>query len=300
MNCPFCDRGRDKGKFAVQFAYDMGKCWECNYRERLVQFIIDYEGVEYKQARAILNDQEESYLDFTIVDFKREVEKSNVLLPKGFIGLLDGEGVISDRARNTLLNRGFDLEALDMMGFGYCVEHGDNFETDYFGYIIIPFKKKGVLQYYIGRAFLGQDPKYKNPGVGVFGVGKEELFYNEDALDLYDEVFLLEGAFDSICTGKNAIASLGWSLSPIQQSKILKSDIKRLIITPDKGYYKTAVKTAMTFIDEKEVVVINMDNVLPDQKEKKDVNEIGIELVLEEYGKTPVLTNSMAMDILMS
>jgi len=300
MDCPFCDVGRHKTKFAVHFGYNTAKCWECEYKERLVNVIMDVEGVEYRDARNILNDLDESYIDIALTQTHKEIKKSNVLLPKGFTSLLDGEGVISDRVRTYLLRRGFDLVKLDMAGFGYCLEHDEDYKKDYFGYIVMPFKRKGVLQYYIGRAALDQEPKYKNPSIETFGIGKEELFFNEDALDLYDEVFLLEGYFDAICTGKSAMASLGWSLSDTQKRKILTSGIKRLSILPDKGFYKTAVKTAMTFMDHMEVVVVNMDNVLPDYPKKKDVNELGIKAVMDEYEITPVLSESMALDIIMT
>lgn len=313
MNCPFCDHGRGKVKFAVHFAYNLGKCWECEYRERLVKVIMDVEGIDYRQAKTVIDEQDESYMEFDIIHTARSYKKSEVLMPAGYTGLLDGHGVLSDRVRHYLeVERGFDIVRLDMMGFGYCTEHPgeevlphERFSRDYFGYLIIPFKRKGILQYYIGRDFIGQEPKYKNPAVDLFGVGKEELFYNEDALDLYDEVFLLEGAFDSECVGPAAFASLGWSLSDTQKRKIFKSDLKRLVMLPDKGFYKTAIKTAMDFLDEKEVVVVNMDNVRPgavgpNGKELKDVNELGVNPVMEEYSRTPVLTYSMAADILMS
>lgn len=300
MNCPFCDLGRDKLKFAVHFAYNTAKCWECEYNQRLVNVVMAVEGIDYSHARTLISDQEESYLDFHMESTSREIKKSNVLLPKGYMSLLDGEGVISDRARSYIENRGFDLVKLDMSGFGYCVEHDEDYKKDYFGYIIMPFKRKGVLQYYIGRSFLGQDPKYKNPSIDTFGIGKEELFFNEDALDLYDEVFLLEGYFDATCVGKAAMASLGWSLSDTQKRKILTSGIKRLVIIPDKGFYKIAVKTALSFIDQMEVVVVNMDQVLPEFPDKKDVNEIGVELVMEEYKITPVLTQSIGLNAIMN
>jgi DNA primase len=301
MDCPFCDFGRNKLKFAVHFIYDSGKCWECEYRGSLIQVVMDFLGIEYRQAKNLLNDQEESMMDIQIVEYRKTVQKQSILLPKGYLGILEGEGILSERARNYLTGRRYNLDKLDSMGFGYCIEHDENYVDDYFGYIILPFKSQGLLKYYIGRDFMGnQDPKYKNPAEDKFGIGKSDLLFNEDAMSLYDEVFLLEGVFDSLDVGPAAMASMGWSLSDTQKLKILKSDAKRLVVIPDKGYYSQAVKTASDFLDHKEVVVINMDNVLPEEPDKGDVNEIGVALVMEEYEKTPILTQSLAMEVLLN
>lgn len=302
MNCPFCDHSRNKEKFALHFSYNIGKCWECDYKANFVQLAMDVFDLDYPKAKELLQSQEESYVDFEILQTTRSIESTHVTLPVGFVSILDGETVLGMRAREYLSKRGFNLNHLDMMGVGYCIEKAEKQEDNYFGYIIIPFKYQGMLRYYIGRDFLEREKKYKykNPSVDKFGVGKADLFFNEDALDLYDDVFLLEGYFDAVCTGRNAMASLGWSLSDTQIRKILKSSAERFTFLPDKGFYHLAVKTAMNFLDEKEVVVVNLDNVLPDQPLKKDVNELGIENVTIEIEKTPVLTYSNAVKILMN
>ena len=71
----------------------------------------------------------------------------------------EGDVILGQRARTYLTSRGFDVEELDMLGFGYCDEKGPDFANDYFGYIIIPFKRRGSLFCFIGRDFIGNDPR---------------------------------------------------------------------------------------------------------------------------------------------
>lgn len=301
LNCPYCDMGRNKKKFAIKFTWERCKCFECEYRGHVVDVVMDLEEVKYLEAKRILNGQQEAVVDLELFESFKKIEKSNVLLPKGYNSILSGDTVLGNRARKYLADRGFNLEVLDLMGFGYCDEQDEDILKDYFGYIIMPFKRKGMLQYYIGRYFLGETKmKYKNPATEMFGIGKADILYNEDALDLYDNVFVQEGYFDSMIIGRDCIATLGWSLSSTQKNKMLTSDVKKFVFIPDKGYYKKAVKTAMDFLDYKEVVVVNMDNVLPEYPDKKDVNEIGKDFVMAEYKITPQLTESKAFEIIMN
>ena len=186
---------------------------------------------------------------------------------------------------------------LDRLGIGYSAESGPTPEEDYFGYIIIPFKKRGQLQYFIGRDFTGNYLRYKNPPESLFGVGKRDILFNEDATELYRTNFVLEGWSDAVTIGKEAVATLGWSVSAIQKSKLLKSSAKRMVFVPDKGFMSQAVKLAMDFLDEKEVYVVDIEPYC--EGEKKDVNGIGREVFTEAYAQTPRLTEDMAMDILM-
>ncbi len=215
---------------------------------------------------------------------------------------------MAKRARRYLTDRGFNLEQLDSQGVGYCDEHykpkagdsaSDEYRLDYYGRIILPFKRHGKLIYYIARTLINDELRYKNPAVTDCGVSKSELLFNEDALNIYDDCFLLEGVFDALTLGPNALSSQGWSLSKEQKAIIMRSACKHLIIVPDKDFYKQAIQTAMQFLDVKTVSVVNMDNVLPDKPELKDVNGLGRDAVMEEIKNTPILTYGKAMEIMM-
>jgi DNA primase len=309
MECPFQCRGSEgkPNKFAVKFEWERTKCWLCGYSATIPEFVMDYEAVDYPEARDILTSEQDIGVDAEVLYSYQAIIKSSVSLPHGFKSLMDGDTIIGVRARNYVKSRGFDPEKLDMKGWGYCNEHYVNdddpeaYKKDYYGYLIIPFKADGVLTYYIGRYFMGETKmKYKNPAADQFGVGKSEILYNEDALHLHDEIWIVEGAIDAETMGDFVVASMGWNLSTIQKSKILKSKAKSLVFVPDKknetkDFYLEAVKTAMYFMDHKDVYVIDVDRMAGDGK---DINELGKAAFIEERKKTKKMTYSKIMEIL--
>ena len=302
FDCPFCVDGDSKAKHAVNFEYEFTKCWVCGFRGRVIDFVMESERLEYFQAKAILQEQEEARIDLEVLEglVMNSTESNEVILPHGYVGLLEGTGVLGKRARTYLMGRGFDIEVLDSMGFGYCNQKCENDDDNYFGYIIVPFKKRGKLQYFLGRDFVGNFRRYKNPATEKFGIGKSELVFNEDALELYKRVFVLEGWSDAMTIGKEATATLGWSLSSAQKSKYMKSRAEELCFVADKGFYKKAVEVAMNFLDVKKVVkVVSLENEPGAEDENKDVNAIGIERFWELYKQTEPLTFEAALNLTM-
>lgn len=307
LDCPFgCIGSAGKHKFCVSFERQQVKCWRCPYKCSVTEFVQDFEAVDYKNAGRIINTEESiGFIDAEVLLSVRAIAQSEVMLPLGFTSILDGQGVMSDRARNYLLGRGFDLNKLDRKGFGYSFTHDPKYQDDFFGYIIMPFKRVGMLRYYIGRDFMGQGLRYKNPPTEKFGIGKADLVYNEDALSTHDEIFIFEGLWDAETMGDSAISTQGWSLSPMQRSTIIRARPARLVFCTDKKTednakldpYPTAVKTAMGFLDMvPEVFVVNADNI---PGKGKDCNDLGREAFLNEYSKTKALTLRSALEAVM-
>lgn len=255
----------------VNFEYNTVKCHRTGYKVSIIKFISDYEGIIYTDVYKYLMDNYE------------EIHYSNVLIPIQTVEHIDlpeyweplyADNSMSIRACNYLINRNIDIDIATRLGFGVCTD------GDYFGYLIVPFKQDNVLKYYIGRNILGGTLRYKNPKKSLVGIGKSELFFNQDALKLYDTVYLLEGWSDAITLGDNGISSQGWSLSTNQKSILAKSNIKELIIVPDKGFYREAVLTAWDLyeISNFTISIVSLENF----SNGKDVNEIGKDLILKE------------------
>lgn len=307
LDCPICLN--ENRKFAVHFHYGIAKCWVCGYKTNIVKFVSENEMCSYFQAIDILNNRTTRAieLDYTVDTPIRIGNGKYIEMPKGFHTLLEGDGVIATRARNYLTGRGFDVEDLDFEGFGYCNQQCSEKELqegmeDFFGYILIPFKVRGRLVYYIGRDFIGNFLRYKNPSKEKFGVGKGDLLFNSDALNIYEECFLLEGWADAKTLGDNAMSSQGWSLSETQKSVINSAEVcKSLVLVPDAGkdgegvlFYEKALQLACEFIDDFKIKVINLNSL----EQGKDVNEIGRQRVLDLIEETPYLSFSEIMKIL--
>lgn len=313
FDCPVCG---GKKKRAVHLFYEITKCWTCSFRGSVEEFIESTENLEssYEAKRRVL-ELADSALDVSVMEniTYTKVVTSKVTMPVGYKSLLEGDSALARRARAYLSSRGFDLDRLDSKGFGYSNKHyndpddSKSFSKDFFGYIIIPFTKDGILQYYIGRDFLGRDDfRYKNPPADFVGVGKSEVIYNEAALYLHDEVGIFEGWADAETLGDTGTATLGWSLSQFQINKYLNCPAKKLVFFPDAGvdgdgvsFYKKAVRAATTFLDmNKEIVVVDMNKVA--SGDKKDLNSIGLKPVQDLYYRTRPLTWAKAMKILNS
>jgi len=257
---------------------------------------MDYEDVKYVAAKKLLAKTPVADIELNALEhLPKGTTLSEVDMPFGWKSILEGKGMLAKRARNYLTERGFDLEMLDMMGFGYCDEEAEEEGENFFGRIIIPFKISGRLVYYQGRTFIDDFLRYKNPPTDAFGVGKGDLVFNEDALAIRKTVCVIEGWADAVTIGKAACSTQGWKLSATQKSKFLMAECENLIFVPDKGFYVAAVKTAMNFMEEKKCYVVNVDNICPDQPDKKDVNEFGLAALKAEIAITPLLTMETAM-----
>lgn len=297
---PFDLDANGKKKMAVHFGREWVKCWRTEWSGSIVDFVMEYENVRYMTAKDLINGMQSANID---LNFIAEIDKgrkeiSNVKMPKGYTPILYGEGALGKRARKYLTSRGFDLELMDDMGIGYCNEVDEEDEDmNYFGYIIIPFKRKGKLEYYIGRDFIGNYLRYKNPKKSDIGTGKGEIIFNEDCLQYYKRNFVLEGWTDAVTIGKQAVATLGWNISAIQRGRLINSECDELVFIPDKGKYRDGVKQAMVYIDHKPVVkVVNLENL---NVGGDDANSIGRKAVMEEYRNTTQLTKQLGMKILL-
>jgi len=103
---------------------------------------------------------------------------------------------------------------------GYC--SGGEYE----GRIIIPsFDDEGDLNYFISRSYdRSYYPKYKNPPAS------KNIIFNDLFVDWSSDIILVEGIFDAINAGRNAVPILGSTLN--QHSVLL-----RKIVKEDAGVY---------------------------------------------------------------
>lgn len=275
--CPFC-RSR---KLYVHPDRNSIKCWKGCVRSSVTYFVKMYLACDYSEAKEIL---EGSMPRFRIQEhIAISPVKEDIALPDGFKPILGPKTPLGDRARNYLRARAFDMNYLDMIGIGYC--DGE----DYFGYIIIPFKKDGDIVYYIGRDFMDRGPKfrYKNPAQSQFGIGKSEVLFNEEALYLYDKVYLMEGWADAASIGNNGISIQGKSMS-LQQWNIIKSSpVKEVVVISDLGAEKDALNILETLYKTKKTKLIKLTQF---KDFGKDVNAIGAHKVLGLEDKTPYIT----------
>ena len=280
-DCPVCN---GKNKLAINFNYLIAKCWRGCVNGFLIDIIKDYNGITTLEAHELIDSMEPTTLRIPAI-VNRADRNSKIKLPKGYHSILDGNGSLAVRAREYLQSRNFDLNYLDRIGVGYCDEEDENPKESYLGYIIIPFKRDGCLVYYIGRTFIDDFNRYKNPAKELCNVGKSEVIFNEEALYIEPKVYITEGWSCAATIGKKGVSQQGSSPSLIQRNNILRSPVKELVIVPDAEFYMQGLQAARYFIEHKKVKVVNMDQFKLDGL-GKDINEVGLENLLNQEEKT--------------
>ena len=202
--CPFCKH--HKPKLSVNFQKNAYKCWVCDTRGRSLWRLIRTFGdssqkndwVTHVAGKIDLADHDLSH----IFQKKQEEPPQRIDLPAEFVSLCNKN--IPLQSRNALVylrSRGISKEDIIRWKMGYCSQ------GDYKSRIVIPsFDSEGYVNYFIARNFTKYGMRYLNPDVG------RDIIFNELNIDWYDDIVLVEGVFDAIRIGQNAIPVLGSTL----------------------------------------------------------------------------------------
>jgi hypothetical protein len=279
--CPVCG----KRKFAFNPTYLTGRCWRGCFNGFLIDVIKLYHGISYFEAHELVDSMPESAFHIPAA-VNRAAKNARISLPRGFHSILDGNGILAQRARDYLEGRGFDLNYLDRIGVGYVDIEMVNPLENYFGRIIIPLKRDGILSYFIGRTFIDDYLRYKNPAKSLCGVGKSDLFFNEEAFFIEPKVYVTEGWACAASIQRKGASQQGSSPSLIQRNIIVKSPVQEVVLIPDAFFYVQGLQAARQLIQHKKVKVINLDE-FEAQGLGKDVAEIGVENLYALEARTP-------------
>jgi DNA primase len=219
FKCPYCDH--HKRKFSVNLDKGYYKCWVCDTRGKNIYWVIRRFGTNHDKAQWRNFTSE---IDFDQLEdfFAEKIEEKQVLeLPEGFVTLTNKDVPPTGfAARNYLRKRGISKQDIVWWKMGYCSG------GDYEGRIIIPsFDDEGDLNYFISRSYdRGYYPKYKNPPAS------KNIIFNDLFVDWSSDIVLVEGIFDAIIAGRNAVPILG---STLNQNSVLL----RKIVKEDAGVY---------------------------------------------------------------
>lgn len=271
-DCPSCG----EHKFGIHIPTDRSNCFKCGFNLKPLKLIMKIEKIErYQELYQIINN-------LTGIKYYEEVIENNepkkeLILPEGYRNIRNGDSRLAKAARNYLKKRGFNINELSLAGFGY------GSVGKYFGYIIMPYFQNNKLIYFTTRLYIGSGPKFNNPPAEDYGVGKNSIIYNRDALYMYDRIFLAESITNSRTIGDNAIGIGGKVLSTIQFQEIIKSPCKKVVIGLDRDAIQYAIDIAFSLIDYKKVKIMVMPH-------DKDINDVGRKRSLIIANKAKYLT----------
>ena len=209
--CPFC--GHHKKKMSLNFGVNAFKCWVCDTRGKNIYRIVRQFGT-YQQRQKWLDLDgrlDLSEFDKMFMQLNNEEIEQTTDLPPNLISLNNKKlPRHSKRPLEYLQSRGLTKKDILYWKIGYCNE------GQYSGRIIVPsFNNKGDCNYFISRSYVGHKRKYLNPPLD------KDIVFNELYVDWDEPIVLVEGVFDAIVAGQNAIPILGSTLR--EESKLFQA-----------------------------------------------------------------------------
>lgn len=258
-NCPVCDAGRNKGKLEINYNKLVMKCWSCQDSPDGLSGSLYSLIKEYGNKREI-DAYREALKDFEYEDgYERQRDYvPNIFLPKTYQKITPNN--LSHEMKqpyNYLIGRGITDKLIEKYEIGFC---NSGF---YNGRIIIPsYDKNSKLNFFVGRTYIGETPKYLNPEII-----KYEVIINESNINWDSTIYLVEGMFDLIGLGvQNTIPLLGKTMSPRLYETLLEKSNGDIIILLDpdaKTYaYKIYKELESTKLSDKIWIVdlpLNLD-----------------------------------------
>lgn len=273
-DCPFCGK---ENKFGVNVYRDQTNCFVCGGHGSLFYSIVELEDLRdlNEAKRFILNLDGKDIDEYIPKGYKEKEAKVKSIqestLPEGFVLLKQGQTKTGKAIRKYIKGRGFNINKLSQKGWGYTEGN-----EEYHGYLIIPYYRDNKVIYFNARLVVGNGPRYKNPEKGENNIGKSMVWYNHDALYMYNTIYITEGAINAETIGPQAISSGGKHISLHQLNDVINSEVEKVIILLDPDALKQAVKLSLTLIESKKVKLVRLPSVQTDDGIKYlDCNDLG-------------------------
>ncbi len=235
FDCPVCaeekglESGDGKGNLEINYIRHVYKCWACGETHGTHGPLGKlFDGYATKQQKKVYNLIKPEELQL------QDKKKVRLRLPEGFTTFKDSNPrfIPHIEAYKYLQSRGINDEMIEKYSIGYTVQ-GE------FAYrVIIPsFDKDGILNYFVGRAWVNKKMKYKNPA----SVPKDEIIFNEKLIDWDEDIFLVEGAFDSFFLS-NPLVMLGKKMSKLIFETLYSKANADIVICVDGDAWEDGLK----------------------------------------------------------
>ena len=234
FDCPVCsdekglDHGDGKGNLEINYGKHVYKCWSCGEtygtQGPLGKLFDKFGSKKQKKLYELIKPEELK---------KDDIRRPKLRLPEGYTSLENSNPkfIPHIEAMRYLTSRGITDEIIKKYKIGYTV-NGD------FSYrIIVPsYNSEGVLNYFVARSWVPKKMKYKNPTAE-----KDQIIFNEGAVDWKKDVYLCEGVFDSFFL-PNPIVMLGKKMSKLLFETLYNKAEGNIIICTDGDAFKDGLK----------------------------------------------------------
>ena len=252
-----------KPKLQINISSQKWHCWVSNSGGHSIYSLFKRLGVDGKYFSELK--------DICFIPTKDEVQsKVIVLLPNEYQPLWKpSKSLFYKHAINFLKRRGITDTDIKKYKLGYCDD------GIYSNRIIIPsYDENGLLNYFVGRSFMGNNMKYKNPNVS------RDIVPFEWFIAWSYPIVLCEGVFDAISIRTNAIPMLSKKPPKSLLTKIFQKHVKTIYIALDDDAKKDAYCLSEFFKD------FGIDTKVINLPKNKDPNNLGFEQMNELIGKT--------------
>ena len=216
FTCPECDH--HKKKLSINIDKGVFKCWICDFSGRSIRRLFRKHGDfrALSKWRKLTNNVDVNEFTENLFDVEKKQAAPRVNLPEEYVSLLNKDLPNSaQQAVRYLESRGITKKDMIIWKMGYCLS------GEYSNRIVIPsFSTNGKCNYFVARSYIGNSRKYLNPPAS------RDIVFNELYVDWDRDVILVEGLFDAITAGTNAIPLLGSSMheTSILLNKLVEND----------------------------------------------------------------------------
>ena len=202
---------------------------------------------------------------------KDEIEsKVIVSLPREYQPLWKlSKSLFYKHALNFLKKRGITKIDLQKYKLGFCDD------GIYSNRVIVPsYDDSGILNYFVGRSFMGDNMKYKNPNVS------RDIIPFDWFIAWSYPIVLCEGVFDAMSIRTNAIPMLSKKPSKSLLRKIFEKQVNTIYIALDNDAKKDAYNLSEFFKD------FGIDSKVVNLPKNEDPNDLGFERMTNLIGDT--------------
>lgn len=263
-NCPFCEEVRGKPdnerKFNVQVKNTVYHCFKCHTSGIVIKS-------KLSNAEIVIPVIKEY--------FKDEKENKNIIKN---VGLLEFNNVEPIKRNSVAYDYLVSRKITDDQILYYNIMNGIN---DNFGRIMIP--NELIIKwtdFYQGRSYLNLVPKYLNPEE----VDKSNIVFNlHNQKQNQKRVYIVEGVFSAIRSGKDVICIYGSSISDVQVELIKKYNFEEIYCCLDGDEAGTLGNKKMSRLLFERTNSIIYTVKLPENVDPADLGEYKFKEYCEKY-----------------
>ena len=210
--------------------------------------------------------------DIVFIPSKKDETESKVIvsLPREYQSLSSkSKSLFYKHAIKFLKQRGINETDIKKHKMGFCDD------GVYQNRIIIPsYDENGILNYFVGRSFMGSGMKVKNPNVS------RDIIPFDWFIAWSYPIVLCEGMFDAISIRTNAIPMLSKKPPKSLLRKIFEKQVKMIYIALDNDAKKDAYNLSEFFKD------FGIDAKVVNLPKDKDPNDLGFDKITDLINKT--------------